>query len=173
MADTDAVVPLISTTTAQQQRRFAERLVDKTIKWVWKAPLWCLYRFGPTWMGGWHGLDDPEICSRLTRVPAPTWDSTEELRTQCRDLIDKDFASLHVGLAVSAYLLCLTMCVWTVGQALAGFAGHAVRQRLWLPALFSGKKRESPAPPPKRPRSAFPFFRDDGDKGRKIVEQNF
>ena len=85
------------------------------------VPLRALFHRGPSWLGGWQGKMEEDVCAELTTSPASFWIRHPE---ECTAMIEKQFQSFLVvfQVFVYGYLLCtvvhilLRACVfrWTV-----------------------------------------------------------
>lgn len=64
------------------------------------APLRALFRKGPSWLGGWQGRDQADMCAEMTNSPATFWIAHE---LECTDLVEKKFQSYQIVVQTLAY----------------------------------------------------------------------
>jgi hypothetical protein len=97
--------------------------------------LWDLYRRGPLWMGFWNGMDEADICARLSGAShASDWLVTREpgaasggrvtgtntaggalgVSDACLQRIQRDFAAFAVLMQFGLYVVCVCMFVASV-----------------------------------------------------------
>lgn len=60
-----------------------------------------LYMNGPTWLGGWKGKSEWDICAQMTPVDASFWGVN---RAECANMIEKDFRSVLTVVQVLLYV---------------------------------------------------------------------
>jgi hypothetical protein len=69
-----------------------------------RIPLERLYMHGPALSGWgfWEGKRIEDVCAELTRVPADRW---ELMRSECEDLVRRQFKSFYVATTFSLYAI--------------------------------------------------------------------
>ena len=69
------------------------------------APLRTLYFEGPKLLGGFAGLPPHDICALLTGSDSSNWLTLDSVSPACQAILDRNFRSFYVGIAVPAYFL--------------------------------------------------------------------
>jgi len=64
------------------------------------APLWALFHKGPSWLGGWQGRDQADMCAEITNSPATFWIVHE---SECTGIVEKKFQSYQIVVQTLAY----------------------------------------------------------------------
>jgi len=64
------------------------------------APLRALFRKGPSWLGGWQGRGQADMCAEMTNSPATFWIAH---RLECTDIVEKKFQSYQIVVQTLAY----------------------------------------------------------------------
>ena len=88
--------------------------------------LWDLYRNGPLLLGFWGGLNDAEVCSRMSgNSNAYDWLANNGMATQaCENMIQRSFQGLSVTINSLMYvtavmLVFATLRQWLVAKIMA------------------------------------------------------
>ena len=72
------------------------------------APLRELFFKGPKLLGFWNSMAEEDICSRISGVPADFWHINKDA---CRDIAQKEFHALYIGIYSLLYFLTLFLLV--------------------------------------------------------------
>ena len=64
------------------------------------APLYAIFRHGPSAIGCWQGKSDAEVCGALTNTEESFWKTNAE---ECATIIDKKFTSFYVLASALGY----------------------------------------------------------------------
>ena len=67
-------------------------------------PLQYFYRTGPTVLGGWQGMNNADICAKLTKVPSEFW---KENAGECESVVEKHFSGYYAVIKVGLYMYTL------------------------------------------------------------------
>lgn len=82
-----------------------KRLGKRIAQLLVYSPLYRLYRLGPSTIGFWHGIDDADVCARITRSETLLWTNN----SQCMVVIEKDFNAWCVLAETLAHVYVLTV----------------------------------------------------------------
>lgn len=84
------------------------------VEWFVSAPLRSLFHRGPTWLGGWQGRAEADICSEMTGSPATFWMAHA---TECGDMVEKKFQSFQILVLFVIYSYLLVTVVGLIVRA--------------------------------------------------------
>ena len=68
-------------------------------------PLKLLYFEGPKMLGGFAGLPPHDICAILTGSDSNNWIGIDSHSPACQTILDRNFRSFYIGIAVPAYFV--------------------------------------------------------------------
>jgi hypothetical protein len=88
-----------------------------------------LFIRGPAFMGGWGGMDPPDICSALTSTPSYMWLRNPD---ECRAVIDRRAEANVLGMLV----ICVLLMVYHASCVLVH---HSIRRLLSLYVFAAGE----------------------------------
>lgn len=115
-------------------------IVEHVMRLLIFAPVEWMIRRAPEALGGWEGLEDDEICARLTGVPGNVWTASPNAVIECELRIDRSMGGKHAIVAMLVYV----MFVWYVVRCIL-VAPTVVLNRL------SARPPAIGAPPPIAP----------------------
>lgn len=67
-------------------------------------PLYEYFKKGPTFLGGYGGLPEEDICTQISNVPSYVWYKNVQ---DCKVLIERKYESFCIGIFIFLYLLFL------------------------------------------------------------------
>jgi hypothetical protein len=70
------------------------------VEWFISAPLRSLFHKGPTWLGGWQGRAEADMCAEMTGSPATFW---MVHAAECEDIVEKKFQSFQIVVQIVVY----------------------------------------------------------------------
>jgi len=122
------------------------------VEWFISAPLRSLFYKGPTWLGGWQGRAEADMCAEMTGSPATFW----MMHTaECGDIVDKKFQSFQIVVQITVYgyllvtvaSLIVRACIfrWTVVMPMERLLG-GVTSAVSIAPRISDKCRSQTSP---------------------------